>query len=195
MTAFDPSMMNPHSQVVLWEGASSDLTNVATAGRIKAASYQVTEDAVRFASGIISNRQEAVPLWAVRDVDLAQSMAQRARGVADLTLKLDPAAGVYGQAVLTLKAIKDAKSVRDLILRQANVVRDYFNRRRHEMEVERNRAGASHIYAPPPPPQAPPPQPASGGDVMAQLTKLGEKRQAGLLTDEEFTAAKARLLA
>ena len=31
-------------------------------------------------------------------------------------------------------------------------------------------------------------------DLHAQLTKLGELRQAGLLTDDEFAAQKARLL-
>ena len=43
---------------------------------------------------------------------------------------------------------------------------------------------------------APPPAaPASGGsDVMSQLQQLGQMKQAGLLSDEEFQAAKARLL-
>jgi len=43
---------------------------------------------------------------------------------------------------------------------------------------------------------APPPAaPAAGGsDVMSQLQQLGQMKQAGLLTDEEFQAAKARLL-
>ncbi len=43
------------------------------------------------------------------------------------------------------------------------------------------------------PPQAPYPA-AGGNDVMAQLQQLGQMRQAGLLSDEEFSAAKARLL-
>ncbi|WNM23810.1 SHOCT domain-containing protein [Demequina capsici] len=45
---------------------------------------------------------------------------------------------------------------------------------------------------------APVPQvaaPSAGGDLMAQLTKLGEMRAAGLLDDAEFAAAKAKLLA
>jgi hypothetical protein len=42
------------------------------------------------------------------------------------------------------------------------------------------------------------PAPAGPGGVdrlHTELTKLGELRQAGLLTDEEFAAQKARLLA
>lgn len=41
------------------------------------------------------------------------------------------------------------------------------------------------------PPAAPA---AGGGDVMAQLQQLGEMKAQGLLTDEEFAAAKAKLL-
>jgi hypothetical protein len=50
-------------------------------------------------------------------------------------------------------------------------------------------------------PQAPQPEPppAPGAvnvdDLHAQLTKLGELRAAGLLTDDEFATYKARLLA
>jgi type II secretory pathway pseudopilin PulG len=41
--------------------------------------------------------------------------------------------------------------------------------------------------------QAQPPAPAQD-DMMAQLGKLGQMNQAGLLTDAEFAAAKAKLL-
>jgi hypothetical protein len=53
-------------------------------------------------------------------------------------------------------------------------------------------------YAPPPPQQyAPPPEPApsAGNDMMAQLTQLSQLHNAGVLNDEEFAAAKAKLLA
>ncbi|MEN5072848.1 SHOCT domain-containing protein [Isoptericola cucumis] len=48
-------------------------------------------------------------------------------------------------------------------------------------------------YAPPPPPQAPAPT-TGGGDVIAQLERLGQLRDNGVLTDAEFAAQKARLL-
>jgi hypothetical protein len=44
-----------------------------------------------------------------------------------------------------------------------------------------------------PPPQAAPPPPAA--DPIEQLTKLGELRDNGVLTEEEFAAEKAKLLA
>jgi hypothetical protein len=50
-------------------------------------------------------------------------------------------------------------------------------------------------YAPPPPP--PPAPAASSGtdDMIAQLEKLGQLKAAGILTDAEFEAQKAKLLA
>jgi hypothetical protein len=52
-------------------------------------------------------------------------------------------------------------------------------------------------YAPPPQQYAPPPPPAepAEADPIAQLKQLGELRAQGILTDEEFAAAKAKLLA
>ena len=43
-------------------------------------------------------------------------------------------------------------------------------------------------------PAAPPPAATSTDDVIAQLTRLGELRDQGVLTDEEFAAQKARIL-
>ena len=51
---------------------------------------------------------------------------------------------------------------------------------------------AQPVYQAPPPP---PPTADAGDDLIAQLTKLGELRDQGILTDEEFAAQKAKLLA
>ena len=42
---------------------------------------------------------------------------------------------------------------------------------------------------------AAPPQPAPAMDLTAELQKLASLKEAGALTDEEFAAAKAKLLA
>jgi len=59
-------------------------------------------------------------------------------------------------------------------------------------------APPQQVYAAPPEPQyAPPPEaPAapSQADVLSQLKQLGELRDAGVLTEEEFAAQKAKLL-
>ena len=43
-------------------------------------------------------------------------------------------------------------------------------------------------------PAPPPPAATSTDDVIEQLTRLGELRDQGVLTDEEFAAQKARIL-
>ena len=50
-------------------------------------------------------------------------------------------------------------------------------------------------YAPPPQYEAPPQEADDGSSLVAQLEKLGELRDKGILTDEEFAQQKARLLA
>ncbi len=65
-------------------------------------------------------------------------------------------------------------------------------------EQQRAAAQASatqQAQAAPPPAPAPVAPAASGTDLVAELTKLGELRSAGLLSDAEFEAAKAKLLA
>jgi hypothetical protein len=51
---------------------------------------------------------------------------------------------------------------------------------------------AAQQAAPPPPAAAP--QPAPGSDLTSQLQQLAQLHNAGVLNDEEFAAAKAKLL-
>ena len=62
-----------------------------------------------------------------------------------------------------------------------------------EMEaLKAQQAAPQAPAAAPPPPPAPPA--AGGSDVIGELKKLAEMKQAGLLTDDEFATAKAKLL-
>ena len=69
---------------------------------------------------------------------------------------------------------------------------------RHQAEKAANQAAMQQAAAQAVAAQqaAAPPQaaPAAGGDVMAQLQQLATMQQQGLLTPEEFSAAKAKLL-
>jgi hypothetical protein len=53
---------------------------------------------------------------------------------------------------------------------------------------------AAQVAAQQAPPAAPAAAPASGGDTVAELQKLADLKAQGLLSDEEFAAAKAKLL-
>ena len=199
---------------VLWEGGSEDATNMLTGGRVRTAAYRLTVDTLYFEAGVLSRVGESIPLWAIMDVDIAQALTQRARGVADLRLRLDPAGYRYGQANVVLRSIRDAHRVRDLIIHHANQQRGLMNRHRHAMDINRRQAGAMQLnvaMAAPPQQQPPAPYPQQPGpyqsspqpappaadsepDVLAKLERLARLHESGALTDEEFTAAKAVLL-
>ena len=72
-------------------------------------------------------------------------------------------------------------------------------------QQEESQAYEQQQYAPPPPPQyaapappPPPPPPAPAAPavdpLVEQLTELAKLKDAGILTDAEFTAKKAQLL-
>lgn len=63
-------------------------------------------------------------------------------------------------------------------------------------KVATRQAEAAAERQPPAPaaPSQPTPAPVGGDDLIAQLERLGQLHAAGILTPEEFSAAKARLL-
>ena len=61
-----------------------------------------------------------------------------------------------------------------------------------EMQAQMEAMKAQQAATPPPPPPAAAPA-AGGGDLMAELQKLADMKAAGILTDDEFAAAKAKL--
>ena len=59
---------------------------------------------------------------------------------------------------------------------------------------DEQQAAQQQAYAAPPPQPAAPAAPAQD-DMLTQLQKLGELKAAGVLTEEEFAAQKAKILA
>jgi hypothetical protein len=57
-------------------------------------------------------------------------------------------------------------------------------------QQQQEAAYQQQAYQAPPPPAGP-----SGDDKMAKLQQLGELKAAGILTEEEFAAEKAKILA
>jgi hypothetical protein len=65
------------------------------------------------------------------------------------------------------------------------------NRTQAKADAEREAQAAA---APAAAPVAPAAVPAAGDDMVAQLQKLADLKAAGVLSDEEFVAAKAKVL-
>lgn len=73
----------------------------------------------------------------------------------------------------------------------ATAVSNRVSRRQADRWAQQEPAPQQQQYAAPPP-QAAPAEPAA--DPIAQLKELGELRDSGVLTDEEFAAQKAKIL-
>lgn len=89
----------------------------------------------------------------------------------------------------------------------AQATRNAVNRHSAEKDAQAYSNAVNSVQPPPqqyaPPPQEYAPAPAAaapaastaGSDMMAQLNQLSQMHNAGVLNDEEFAAAKAKLLA
>ena len=83
---------------------------------------------------------------------------------------------------------------------EAQYAEDEQNQRLADLEAQQQQGQYQQpppqYQQPPPQNQQPPPQapPAQGPSMLDQLNQLNELRQQGALTDEEFAAAKAKLL-
>ncbi|WP_166509570.1 PH domain-containing protein [Blastococcus sp. TF02-8] len=187
----------------LWFGESR---NAATsAAGISKARYRITKDRVWIESGLLGTRTESVPLWAVKDIDVRQAVWQRGNDVGDVVLTLEDASyaattdmfnlsgNVEGTTTgqVVLDNIESPYAVVDLLspliseARQKKTV----ERQSQYLHVNPGMAGAAFGA-----PAAPPPTPAPQPDLVEQLRKLGELRDAGILTEEEFAAQKAKVL-
>jgi hypothetical protein len=79
----------------------------------------------------------------------------------------------------------------------AGAVRHHQNQKyaRQDYEQQQMYAAQQQQYAPPPQQYAPEPAAApAGDDLTAQLQQLAQLYNAGVLSDEEFAAAKQKLL-
>jgi hemolysin activation/secretion protein len=63
-----------------------------------------------------------------------------------------------------------------------------------DQQAAQQQAAQQQAAPPPPPPPAPAPPAAADDDLVGQIGQLGKLRDAGVLSDSEFAAAKAKLL-
>lgn len=187
----------------LWWGESKNAATSATG--VAKARYRITKDRVWIESGLLGTRTESVPLWAVKDMDVRQAVWQRGSDVGDVVLTLeDPTYGTStdmlnlggnvegtttGQVVLD--NVEGPYAVLDLLAPLISEARSKKTVERQSQYLHVN-PGMAAFGAPPAPPATPAAEPAP--DLADQLRKLATLRDEGILTDEEFSAQKARLL-
>ena len=189
----------------LWFGESKSAATSAVG--VSKARYRITKDRVWIESGMLGSRTESVPLWSIKDMDVRIAVWQQGKDVGDVVLNLeDPSYGASqdmfnmsgniegttsGQVVLD--NIEGPYAVLDILSPLISEARTKKTIERQSTYVHQMNPGMPGMpYAPPP--AAPPPAPAPQPDMVEQLKKLGELRDAGILTEEEFAAQKAKLL-
>lgn len=167
---------------VLWEATGKPLKGYG------AGKYKLTHDYLYFERGTLRTDSQQVPVIALADVDVKQSMSQKARGV--------------GTIVVRIQKIGAPPEIVDLVdIPNFREGQEALNRAAHNARVRQQQMQNTHTYQGPAPmaPPAPAPAPVAPAapaedDPMAMLKKLGDLRDAGILTDEEFAAKKAEIL-
>jgi len=189
----------------LWYGESQ---NAATsAAGVAKARYRITQDRVWIESGLLGTRTESVPLWAIRDMDVRQALWQRDKDVGDVVLNLeDPAYGAQGNMFSMTGGAEHGRTSGQAVLDNIehpfavlDLLAPLVSEARTKKTIERQ---SQYVHmqppmgAPYPPPVVPAPAAPSEPklDLADQLRKLADLRDAGVLTDEEFSSQKAKLL-
>jgi uncharacterized membrane protein YdbT with pleckstrin-like domain len=131
--------------------------------------FAVTSDRIIYRSGVIAKQGIEIPLERVNTIFSHQGIIERMLGTGDLVIE---SGGERGRQ--TFADIRRPLEVQAEIYRQ---IEDNQNRMYGGMR-SRRQAEAT----------------AQSPDVLAQLEKLDELRQRGVLTDTEFQAKKAELL-
>ena len=108
--------------------------------------------------------------------------------------------GLIGMAARTAVVAGTATAVSGSVSRhqqekaQGQYEQQQYEAAQQQAQVDAAAQAAAAQYAQPAAPPAPAAAPAGGTDIVAELTKLASLKDAGILSEEEFAAAKAKLL-
>ncbi len=174
---------------VLWQGESKDLTSIATGGRVIKKRYKITREFIFEDAGLIGSKEEQIPLWAIRDVDVKQSILQKTRNVGDVSIRVETN-DYTGKKAIVLESIETPKDVRNLINEHSRLAREL--RLRQQQSV--NYSGAAPAGPLGPGTIWSGQQTTQNEDPIEKLTKLGALLKEGLISQEEFDSQKKKLL-
>lgn len=124
----DLGLASQDAEHTVWEGASRELSSLASGGRFTKGRYKLTNRTLYFEEGMLSTSSQQLPLWAVRDVDLKQSMLQKLRGVGTLTVHVEHS-DYTGLSNVVLRDIQEPRQVRDLLNQHCHRERLEYDRR------------------------------------------------------------------
>lgn len=152
--------------------------------------YRLTAEYLYFEKGMIGTKAEQIRTREIFDVDMSQALTQKARGVGTITLWVRRADGTTER-----KELEDIVGFREGV----SLLNELGDKARQEFLQRQNTQTLNYAGTPAPTghmgllAQTPAPSPATV-DPTDQLMKLSQLHSQGILTDEEFTAAKAKAL-
>lgn len=167
---------------VIWSAVGKPISRVG-AGR-----YSLTPDYLVIEKGMLSTDRQQIRVHEIFDVDGRQSMAQKARGIGTVTLHAKRSNGEL--ETIQLVDISEFRQAVEIINSTAEEARIQLQRRANAQTLKHE--GQQHHQYQQQMPQASASSPKE--DLNAELMKLAELKSAGVLTEEEFAAAKRKLL-
>jgi uncharacterized membrane protein YdbT with pleckstrin-like domain len=151
--------------------------------KFRAEEYVITTRRIVHAEGVINKRATDSSLEKINDAVLVESLFGRIFGFGDLDVLTASETGID-----KLRMLRDAKDFKKAMLEA-----------KHELEIEISRPTMAPIRAPEPAPVAPAapvatPEIDTADEVAGALARLGDLRDKGIISPEEFEAKKAELL-
>jgi hypothetical protein len=170
----------PHDPDTIWEGVGKPLTGLG------ARRYRLTKRLLFFEKGMLSTNSQQIPVSNIVDVDVVQSMTQKARGVGTVVVHS------AGGHTVRVEDIEEFRLLQQLLNRVMHEQHLTVQRRAQTQHIEVTGGSAQPVGPPMPHPADTTSGPAP--DYLEQLERLGRLKQDGLITDEEFEAKKRELL-
>jgi len=167
----------------LWQAVGQPLTRMGV-GR-----YRLTAEILYFEKGTISMKAQQILTHEIFDVDASQSITQKARGVGTIALHV---IRPTGKEWVMLEDIADFRNGLSQINAAALAAREVIRLKSMTQMISYS-GGLPPVQFPAHAPVAFSPGPVAP-DLNAELGKLAAYRDTGVLSEEEFTAAKRKLL-
>lgn len=178
--AFEPD------EDAIWQVRGKPLSGMG-AGR-----YKLTEHYLYFETGTLRTDSQQIPIAKVHDVDVKQSMAQKARAVANILVHVERPSGIE---TVTMADVPDFREGQRLINETAHGARRMLQQHANTMRYEHSGGGPASVDPSQAQTASTSAEPsATSPDPIEQLERLGKLRDAGVVTDEEFQAKKAEIL-
>ncbi|OKH66966.1 hypothetical protein EB74_02605 [Mycobacterium sp. SWH-M5] len=164
----------------IWTAVGKPITGIG-GGR-----YKLTEQYLFFERGTLSTKAQQISTHEIFDVDATQTMTQKARGVGTIVLH----AIRTGSGVRERVELVDVERFREGVAELNRVS----HAARENLRIKQQTQTVNYTGVPGAPASSPAPAATPQVDLNAELEKLADFKARGLLDDEEFAAAKRKLL-